>query len=219
MGANEELQQDLAVVLRERGDAAAPRTHPLRVLLAEDNAINRMVAIKILAKDGHVCEVVVDGRAAVEAVQREPFDVVLMDCQMPELDGFDLAALIREHPRFVNTAIMFVSGVHLTDLDRLRGYSAGAVDYIPVPVVPELLRARVRVFVDLYRKSRQLERLNRELEERVALRTSDLEASNARLHQSEERLELALAAARAGIDMPELCEMLVRRCLAAAGVA
>ena len=79
---------------------------------------------------------------------------------MPELDGFELAAMIREHPRFQKTAIIFISAIHLTDLDRLRGYEMGAVDYVPVPVVPEVLRAKVRVFAELYRKTRQLERLN-----------------------------------------------------------
>ena len=83
-----------------------------------------------------------------------------MDVCMPELDGFELAAMIRDHPRFQRTAIIFVSGVHLTDLDRLRGYEYGAVDYLPVPVVPEILRAKVSVFVELYRKTRELERLN-----------------------------------------------------------
>ena len=69
--------------------------------------------------------------------------------------------MIREHPRFQKTAIIFISAIHLTDIDRLRGYEMGAVDYVPVPVVPEVLRAKVRVFAELYRKTRQLERLNR----------------------------------------------------------
>ena len=72
---------------------------------------------------------------------------------MPELDGFQLAAMIRQHPRFQKTAIIFISAVHLTDLDRLKGYEHGAVDYISVPVVPELLRAKVRVFAELHRKT------------------------------------------------------------------
>ena len=76
--------------------------------------------------------------------------------------------MIREHPRFQKTAIIFVSAIHLAEIDRLRGYEMGAVDYVPVPVVPEVLRAKVRVFAELYRKTRQLERLNAELEERVA---------------------------------------------------
>ena len=82
---------------------------------------------------------------------------------MPEIDGFEMADIIRQHPRFQKTAIIFISAVHLTDLDRLKGYQRGAVDYISVPVVPELLRAKVSVFAELHRKSRQLEILNREL--------------------------------------------------------
>ncbi len=83
---------------------------------------------------------------------------------MPEIDGFELADMMRQHPRFQKTAIIFISAVHLTDLDRIRGYKSGAVDYISVPVIPELLRAKVTVFAELHRKNRQLERLNRELE-------------------------------------------------------
>ena len=82
---------------------------------------------------------------------------------MPEIDGFELARMIRQHPRFQKTAIIFISAVQLTDLDRLKGYALGAVDYISVPVVPEVLRAKVNVFADLHRKSRQLEALNAEL--------------------------------------------------------
>lgn len=97
-----------------------------------------------------------------------------MDVSMPELDGFQLAAMIRQHPRFQRTAIIFVSAVHLTDLDQLKGYEHGAVDYISVPVVPELLRAKVRVFADLHRKTRLLETLNLDLERRVLERTEEL---------------------------------------------
>ena len=111
---------------------------------------------------------------------RHEIAVVLIDVCMPELDGFELAAMIREHPRFQRTAIIFVSAIHMSDLDRLRGYEAGAVDYVPVPVVPELLRAKVRVFADLYRKTRQLEQLNAELERRVEERTAETGAGQRR---------------------------------------
>jgi PAS domain S-box-containing protein len=114
-------------------------------------------------------------KEALEVLLKTEIAVVLMDVSMPDLDGFQLAAMIRQHPRFQRTAIIFVSAVHLTDLDQLKGYEHGAVDYISVPVVPELLRAKVRVFADLHRKTRQLETLNRELEERVAERTAELE--------------------------------------------
>jgi len=121
-----------------------------------------------------------------------------VDVCMPELDGFQLAAMIREHPRFQRTAIIFISAIHFTDLDRLRAYEMGAVDYVPVPVIPELLRAKVRVFAELYRKTRQLEQLNYELERRVAERTAELEASTARLMRSEQRRSLTLAAGQMG---------------------
>jgi signal transduction histidine kinase/ActR/RegA family two-component response regulator len=105
--------------------------------------------------------------------------------------------MIREHPRFQNTAIIFVSAVMLAHLDQLRGYKLGGVDYVPVPVVPELLRAKVRVFVDLYRKTRQLEQFNADLERRVQERTAELRKFNEELEQRiEERTrerELALA--------------------------
>jgi PAS domain S-box-containing protein len=111
---------------------------------------------------------------ALEHLLKSDIAVVLMDVSMPELDGFELATMIRQHPRFQRTAIIFISAVHLTDLDRLKGYEHGAVDYISVPVVPELLRAKVKVFSELHRKTRQLEILNRELEQRVLERTEEL---------------------------------------------
>src|SRR6266576_521226 len=126
------------------------------------------------------------------------YETILADVCMPELDGFQLAAMIREHPRFQRTAIIFISAIHLTDVDRLRAYEMGAVDYVPVPVIPEVLRAKVRIFAELYRKTRQLEQLNTELERRVVERTAELEASTSRLLHSEQRRSLALAAGQMG---------------------
>src|SRR5271155_5127612 len=103
------------------------------------------------------------GKEALDHLLKTDIAVVLMDVSMPELDGFELADMIRQHPRFQKIAIIFISAVHLTDLDRLNAYQRGAVDYISVPVVPELLRAKVRVFADLHRKTQQLEMLNRDL--------------------------------------------------------
>lgn len=103
------------------------------------------------------------GKEALELLLKTDVAVVLMDVSMPDVDGFELAEMIRQHPRFQKTAIIFISAVHLTDLDRVKGYQRGAVDYISVPVIPELLRAKVSVFADLHRKTRQLEVLNREL--------------------------------------------------------
>jgi signal transduction histidine kinase len=133
------------------------------------------------------------GKEALDHLLKTDFAVVLMDVSMPDIDGFKLAEMIRQHPRFEKTAIILISAIHLTDLDRLKGYEVGAVDYIPVPVVPEIMRAKVGVFADLYRKTRQLERLNLELETRVAERTADLEASAARLQEADRRKDQFLA--------------------------
>lgn len=124
--------------------------------------------------------------------------VVLIDVVMPQIDGFQLAAMIREHPRFQKLAMIFVSGVQIAETDHLRGYEIGAVDYVTVPVVPEVLRAKVRVFVDLHRKTRELEALNAQLEQRVTARTAELEAQTEKLRQSEERRSIALSAGDMG---------------------
>ena len=138
------------------------------------------------------------GREALECLLRTEVAVILLDVNMPELDGFELAAMIREHPRYRKIAMIFISAIHLSDIDRLRGYEMGAVDYVPVPVVPEVLRAKVKIFSELYRKTRQLEQLNAELEQRVRERTAELEAQTRRLVESERRRSLALAAAQMG---------------------
>jgi two-component sensor histidine kinase/two-component SAPR family response regulator len=116
-------------------------------------------------------------KEALEILLKTEVAAILVDVCMPELDGFELAQMIREHPRFKDTAIIFISAVLLSELDSLKAYEMGGVDYVSVPVVPGVLRAKVRVFVDLYRKSKELERINDELERRVKERTAALEAA------------------------------------------
>ena len=128
-------------------------------------------------------------KEALEKLLRTDVAIVLMDVNMPEIDGFELASMIRQHPRFQKTAIILISAVNLTDLDRLKGYERGAVDYISVPIVPDLLRAKVKVFAELHRKTRQLETLNQELETRVEERTEEL----AKRAEILEQLNLMLA--------------------------
>ncbi len=99
------------------------------------------------------------GMDALEQLLKTDIALVLLDVSMPGMDGFETAQMIHEHPRFQTTPIVFISAIHVTDLDRLKGYQHGAVDYVSVPVVPELLRAKVRVFAELRRKTRQLEML------------------------------------------------------------
>src|SRR3954468_7021387 len=170
----------------------------VNVLLVDDQPAKLLAYEVILKELGENLIKASTGREALEHLLKMDVAVVLVDVCMPELDGFQLAAMIRDHPRFQKTAIIFISAIHLTDVDRLRGYEMGAVDYVPVPVVPEVLRAKVKVFAELYRKTRQLETLNHELERRVAERTGELESSAARLRQSEQRRSVALAAGQMG---------------------
>src|SRR6202047_4759921 len=163
----------------------------VNVLLVDDQPAKLLAYEAILQELGENLIKTASAREAFQCLLKNDVAVVLVDVRMPELDAFHLAAMIREHPRFQKTAIIFIAAIHLTDVDRLRGYEMGAVDYVPVPVVPEVLRAKVRIFAELYRKTRQLEQLNQELERRVAERTAELEASAARLMQSEERRSLA----------------------------
>jgi signal transduction histidine kinase len=135
----------------------------VNILMVDDQPAKLLSYEVILAELGENLIKANSGREALEHLLKEDVAVVLMDVSMPEIDGFELADMIRQHPRFQKTAIIFISGVHLTDLDRLKGYERGAVDYLSVPVNPELLRAKVSVFSDLHRKTRQLETLNREL--------------------------------------------------------
>jgi two-component sensor histidine kinase/CheY-like chemotaxis protein len=170
----------------------------VNILLVDDQPAKLLAYEVILKELGENLVVAASGREALEYLLKNEVAVILVDVCMPELDGFELAAMIREHPRYQKTAMIFISAIQVSDLDRLRGYEMGAVDYVPVPVVPEVLRAKIRVFAELYRKTRQLERFNAELEDRVRARTSELEESNARLLQSEQRRSLALAAGRMG---------------------
>src|SRR6202167_724440 len=168
------------------------------ILLVDDQPAKLLAYEVILKELGENLVVATSGREALEYLLKNEVAVVLVDVCMPELDGVQLAAMIREHPRFQKTAIIFISAIQIADVDRVRGYELGAVDYVPVPVIPDVLRAKVRVFVELFRKTRELEQMNVKLEQRVAERTAALEATNARLVESEQGRRLALAAGQMG---------------------
>src|SRR6202790_3479796 len=155
----------------------------VNILMVDDQPAKLLSYEAILGELGENLIKASSGREALEHLLKTDVAVVLMDVSMPDLDGFELAEIIRQHPRFQKTAIIFISAVHLTDLDRLKGYQRGAVDYLSVPVIPELLRAKVSIFAELHRKAHQLETLNRELEARVAERTDELERRAATLQQ------------------------------------
>lgn len=137
------------------------------------------------------------GEEALEQLSRMEFAAVLLDVSMPGMDGFETAAHVRGDPRCRRTPIIFVTGVHITDLDRLRGYEMGAADYVYVPVVPEILRGKVQVLVQLYLQRRELARLNEELgaaHHELAEAHSRLKAENTReLQKLNRNLERANA--------------------------
>jgi two-component sensor histidine kinase/CheY-like chemotaxis protein len=175
-----------------------PMENKVNVLLVDDQPGKLLSYEVMLDPLGENLIKATSAKEALECLLKTDIAVILVDVCMPELDGFELASMIREHPRFQKTAIIFISAIHLSEMDYLRGYSAGAVDYVPVPVVADVLRAKVRVFAELYRKTRELEQLNRELEHRISERTAALESSTERLLQSERGRSLALAAANMG---------------------
>lgn len=170
----------------------------LNILLVDDQP-SKLLSYEVILQDlGENLLKASSGTEALSQLLQNEIAVVLVDVCMPDLDGFELAAMIRDHPRYQKTAIIFISAINISDVDRLRGYEMGAVDYVPVPVVPAVLRAKVKIFAELYRKTRQLEALNRELEIRVSERTAELESYVHKLAESEQRRNLALAAGAMG---------------------
>lgn len=162
----------------------------INILMVDDDPRKLLTYEAILNELGEKLIKAHSGSEALEHLLKNDIAIVLMDVSMPELDGFELAKMIHQHPRFQNTAIIFVSGIRLTDLDRLKGYEHGAVDYISVPVVPDLLKAKVRVFAKLYRKSRQLEMLNESI---IRLQDEERKRIARELHDSVGQLLAAIS--------------------------
>jgi signal transduction histidine kinase len=172
----------------EPSPSVAPVNGPdkVKILLVDDQPAKLLTYEVILAEIGETLIKASSALEAFECLLKNDIALILIDVCMPDLNGFELARMIREHPRFQRTGIIFVSAVMTANLDQLRGYELGAFDYIPVPVVADVLRAKVKVFVDLHRKTRQLERLNAELERRVLERSAALHRLN---EQLERRIE------------------------------
>ena len=171
----------------------ATRIDRVNILLVDDQPSKLLTYETILEGLGEHLIKASSATEALECLLKHDIAVVLVDVCMPDFDGYELAGMIRQHPRFQQTSIIFVSAILMTDLDRLRGYECGAVDYVPVPVVPEILRAKVSVFAELHRKTRALEHLNAELEQRVTERTAALEATTLTLQEANRRKDEFLA--------------------------
>ena len=181
---------------------AAEVPDKVNILLVDDQPARLLTYESILGSLNQNLITAGSGLEALDKLMRNEFAVVLLDVSMPEMDGFEAARLIHEHPRFERTPIIFVTGVAMSELDRLKGYKLGAVDYVSVPVVPEILRSKVSVLVELYCKRRELLELNRDLADTneqlakantalQAEKTRELLALNTSLHQANRELERA----------------------------
>ncbi len=186
------------------GEVGGEAGGDVSVLLVDDQPQRLLSYRAILGDLGLDLVCAHSGRQALEALMQREFALVLLDVSMPDIDGFEAAKLIHEHPRFEKTPIIFVTGVHLDDLDRLKGYALGAVDYVSIPIVPQILRSKISVLVELFLKRRELQTLNESLalsnarlaEANVALqreKTRELQAVNASLQRANAELEAANA--------------------------
>jgi signal transduction histidine kinase/DNA-binding response OmpR family regulator len=153
---------DDAVLGDEDGDRAS-------ILIVDDLAEKLLVFTTVLENLGHELVCAHSGAEALKEILKKEFAAILLDVNMPDIDGFETAALIRKYKRSANTPIIFVTS-YADELQTIRGYSLGAVDYILSPIVPEILRSKVKVFVDLHLAQR---RLRRRVAERVALAAAE----------------------------------------------
>jgi signal transduction histidine kinase/DNA-binding response OmpR family regulator len=160
-----------------------------RVLLIDDQPARLLSYESVLEGVGVETVRALSGPEGLERLLKQEFAVILLDVSMPDMDGFETARLIREHPRFEQTPIIFVTGVHVTQLDALKGYALGAIDYISVPIVPEILRSKVALLVELYRRRAELQQLNRDLEARSA---AEREAQRLQARDARSRALVAL---------------------------
>jgi signal transduction histidine kinase len=164
-----------------------PRARPEKVnILLVDDQPARLLSYETIL--GQLGQNLISARSGVEALaqlMKHEFALVLLDVSMPGMDGFETAEMIHDHPRFERTPIIFITGVHDTEFDRLKGYKLGAVDYVSIPVVPEILRSKVSVLVELHCQRLELQKLNRSLAEA----NEQLEQANTTL-QAEKNREL-----------------------------
>jgi signal transduction histidine kinase len=184
-----------ATTLSSKATTTPSGEDKVNILLVDDQPARLMSYDAILSSLGHNLVQARSGTEALSRLMEADYAAILLDINMPGMDGFETAALIHQHPRFEKTPIIFVTAVHVTDLDRLKGYELGAVDYVYVPVVPEILRGKVQVLVELYRQRRELERLNKSLAEANAAlqaeKARELEVLNTTLAQANAELAQA----------------------------
>src|SRR5262249_1604846 len=150
----------------QRPDMAPPADRPVNILLVDDQPANLLALEAILSDLGQNLVRALSGEEALRRLRDEDFAVVLLDVQMYGLDGFGTARLIRGRERTRDTPIIFLTGYDTSQFPVVEAYKLGAVDYLVKPLVPEILRAKVAVFVELFRKTERLRQMEREEFER-----------------------------------------------------
>ena len=192
----------------------------ISILLVDDEPRNLTVLQSVLEDSGYRLVCAESAEQALLALVVEEFALLVIDIQMPGMSGFELAQMIKQRKKTAGVPIIFLTAYYSEDRHVLEGYGTGAVDYLHKPINPTILRSKVAVFAELYRKSResaranralqsevaarrcaeeQLRQLNDELERRVADRTAELVQANTALVESERRLRLALRAGHTGV--------------------
>jgi signal transduction histidine kinase len=166
-----------APLSQSQADAPPTPEAPVNILLVDDQPGRLLTYRAILEPLGERLVEASSGEQALKLLMEDEYAVILLDVNMPGMDGFETASLVHQHPRFEKTPIIFVTAVNVTDMDRLRGYKLGAVDYVMVPVIPEILRSKVVVLAELYRKRRELQQANAALQAEKARELDRLNAS------------------------------------------
>jgi signal transduction histidine kinase len=155
----------MAAQMSEAPPNAAQAADPVDILLVDDQPARLLAYRAILTPLAENLIEAGSGAEALKYLMQRECALILLDVNMPGMDGFETASLIHQHPRFEKTPIIFVTAINVSDMDRMRGYKLGAVDYVTVPIIPEILRSKVVVLAELYRKRRDLELANRRLEQ------------------------------------------------------
>jgi signal transduction histidine kinase len=168
-------------------------TEGINILLVDDEQRNLDALASILDEPGYRLLRATDADKALQILLANDVAAIVLDIKMPGVSGFELAQLIKGTKKFRQIPIVFLTAHLLEDRDVLTGYGAGAVDYLTKPVNPQILRHKVAVFADLFRKTRALAELNEHLETRVQERTAELERSEAALRAGARQKDLFLA--------------------------
>jgi signal transduction histidine kinase len=178
------------------------------ILMVDDEPNNLLALESVLEGLGQNLIRANSGKEALRCLMREDVAVILLDVQMPEMDGFETAAMIRSREKSRYTPIIFLTAVGKTEAEMFRGYAVGAVDYMLKPFAPEILRYKVTVLIELHQKSEQVRHLNRELQQlneslegRIKERTATLEEKSLELVRSNQ--ELTQFASVASHDLQE----------------